>query len=89
MADQTPNSSYGLLQVNVINIENNFPVQNARITISSSENPRQTVEQLTTNTSGQTEQVRKRRQQINGLHRLVHRARRAALIPDKAWRALQ
>ena len=43
MADQTPNSSYGLLQVNVINIENNFPVQNARITISSSENPRQTV----------------------------------------------
>ena len=58
MADQTPNSSYGLLQVNVINIENNFPVQNARITISSSENPRQTVEQLTTNTSGQTEQVR-------------------------------
>ena len=58
MADQTPNSSYGLLQVNVINIENNFPVQNARITISSSENPRQTVGQLTTNTSGQTEQVR-------------------------------
>ena len=58
MAEQTTNGSYGLLQVNVINIENNFPVENARITISSSENPRQPVEQLTTNTSGQTQQVR-------------------------------
>ena len=47
----------GLLQVNVVNIQNNFPIQNARITISYKGDPQSPVEQVVTNSSGQTEQV--------------------------------
>ena len=47
----------GLLQVNVVNIQNNFPIQNARITISYKGDPQSSVEQVVTNSSGQTEQV--------------------------------
>ena len=47
----------GLLQVNVVNIQNNFPIQNARVTISYKGDPQSPVEQITTNSSGQTEQV--------------------------------
>lgn len=50
-------TSRGFLQINVINVENNFPIQNATINISYKGNPQSTVEQVTTNTSGQTEQV--------------------------------
>lgn len=47
----------GLLQVNVVNIQNNFPIQNAQITISYKGDPQSPVEQVVTNSSGQTEQV--------------------------------
>lgn len=47
----------GLLQVNVVNIQNNFPIQNARVTISYKGERDFPVEQVTTNSSGQTEQV--------------------------------
>lgn len=57
MATNPERTSSGLLQINVINIQNNFPIQNARVTISYKGEPDRTVEQLTTNSSGQTEQV--------------------------------
>ena len=50
-------TSSGLLQVNVVNMTNNFPIQNARVTISYSERPENTLEEVTTNSSGQTEQI--------------------------------
>ena len=57
MATNPERTSSGLLQINVINIQNNFPIQNARVTISYKGEPDRPVEQLTTNSSGQTEQV--------------------------------
>lgn len=54
-AADTP--SQGLLQVNVVNIENNFPIRNATVSISYSGSPDTAIEKLTTNSSGQTEQV--------------------------------
>lgn len=50
-------ASQGLLQVNVVNIQNNFPVQNARVTIRPASQPDQIAERVTTNSSGQTEQI--------------------------------
>ena len=47
----------GLLQVNVVSIQNNFPIQNATVRISYKGNPDSTVEEVSTNSSGQTEQV--------------------------------
>ena len=49
--------SRGLLQVNVVSIINNFPIENATVRITNSTNPDNVVEQVTTNSSGQTEQV--------------------------------
>ena len=49
MATNPERTSSGLLQINVINIQNNFPIQNARVTISYKGEPDRTVEQLTTN----------------------------------------
>lgn len=54
-AADTP--SQGFLQVNVVNIENNFPIRNATVSISYTGAPDDTIEKLTTNSSGQTEQV--------------------------------
>lgn len=54
-AADTP--SRGFLQVNVVNIENNFPIQNATVSITDSGEPDNTIEKITTNNSGQTEQV--------------------------------
>lgn len=45
----------GYLQVDVVSDENNFPITNASISISKTETPEQPLEQLTTNTSGQTD----------------------------------
>jgi len=56
-AAATELTSSGLLQVNVVNIENNFPIQNARVTISASLTPDNTLEEVTTDSSGQTEQI--------------------------------
>ncbi len=53
----TESSSHGLLQVNVVSIINNFPIQNATVRITSADRPDNTVEELTTDSSGQTEQV--------------------------------
>ncbi len=47
----------GILQVNVVSQENNFPVRDAEVSISYKGDPESTVEQLTTDSSGQTEQV--------------------------------
>lgn len=56
-ATATDNVIQGFLQVNVVNIVNNFPIQDARVTISYTGNPDNTVEEVVTNSSGQTEQV--------------------------------
>lgn len=56
-ATATDNIDQGLLQVNVVSIVNNFPIENATIRISYKGNPDSTVEQVSTNSSGQTEQV--------------------------------
>lgn len=50
-------SSSGLLQVNVVNIQNNFPIRNAKVTITYSGEPAAPLEELSTNASGQTEEV--------------------------------
>ncbi|MGN0158298.1 MAG: peptidoglycan-binding protein [Brotaphodocola sp.] len=56
-AASTENISRGFLQVNVVNLLNNFPIQDATITISSAEKPDNTLEEFHTNSSGQTEQI--------------------------------
>ena len=40
--------SRGNLQIQVINIRNNFPIQNAKVSISSKGEPERVLEQLTT-----------------------------------------
>jgi peptidoglycan hydrolase-like protein with peptidoglycan-binding domain len=57
-ATQTETGATGVLEVDVVNAENNSPIRDAEVTISPMEQPEQTVEQITTNLSGQTEQVR-------------------------------
>ena len=49
--------SRGNLQIQVINIRNNFPIQNAKVSISSKGEPERVLEQLTTDSSGQTENI--------------------------------
>lgn len=56
-AAATEHTSRGFLQVNVVNMLNNFPISNASVTISSAETPDQTLEQIQTNRSGQTESI--------------------------------
>lgn len=51
-AQDTPDK--GTLQVNVISSENNFPVENATVSIANTDTPDQVIEELTTNSSGQT-----------------------------------
>lgn len=47
----------GFLQVNVLNVQNNFPISDARVTISNTINPQTSIEETTTNSSGQTEPI--------------------------------
>ena len=47
----------GYLQVDVVSDVNNFPVQDAEITISSVDAPETVIRRLMTNSSGQTENV--------------------------------
>lgn len=56
-ATATDNIDQGLLQVNVVSIVNNFPIENATIRISYKGNPDSAIEQVSTNSSGQSEQV--------------------------------
>ncbi len=57
MAANPENTSRGLLQVNAVNIQNNFPIQNARVSIRYREDPGRIIEQVETNSSGQTAQI--------------------------------
>lgn len=57
MAAQQETTASGSLQVDVVSQENNFPIRDAEISISYKGDPESTIEQLTTNSSGQTEQV--------------------------------
>ena len=50
-------TSRGLLQVNVVSVQNNFPITDATISIASKNNPDQIIEQVSVNSSGQTEQI--------------------------------
>ncbi len=50
-------TSRGLLQVNVLSIQNNFPITDATISIASKDNPDKIIEQVSVNSSGQTEQI--------------------------------
>ena len=50
-------NSRGFLQVNVVNIQNNFPIKNATISISTKGEPDRVMEEVSTNSSGQTEQL--------------------------------
>ncbi|MBE5971106.1 MAG: peptidoglycan-binding protein [Lachnoclostridium sp.] len=47
----------GYLQVDVVSDENSFPITDATISIAKTEEPEQTLEELTTNSSGQTENI--------------------------------
>lgn len=47
----------GYLQVDVVSDANNFPITDANISISKTEDPNQTLEEITTNSSGQTENI--------------------------------
>lgn len=58
MAANPDRTATGLLQVNVVNIQNQFPIENARVSISYKGDPNRVLERLTTNSSGQTEQAR-------------------------------
>ena len=49
-AQDTPDK--GTLQVNVISSENNFPVENATVSIANTDTPDQVIEELTTNSWG-------------------------------------
>lgn len=57
MASNPERTSRGLLQINVVNIRNNFPIENAKVTISYKGQPQSAIEQVETNSSGQTAQV--------------------------------
>lgn len=47
----------GFLQVDVVSDTNNFPVADAKVSISKIESPEDTLEEINTNSSGQTENV--------------------------------
>ena len=56
-ATQTNNTSQGQLQINVTSQPTSFPIPDATIAISYTGAPGQTLEQLRTNSSGQTETI--------------------------------
>ncbi|MBR5267723.1 MAG: peptidoglycan-binding protein [Lachnospiraceae bacterium] len=47
----------GYLQIDVVSDSNNFPITDASVSISKSDDPEQTIEELTTNRSGQTDTI--------------------------------
>lgn len=56
-AAATDITAQGALQIDVVSAENNFPIPDATITISYKGDPGNVVEQVTTNSSGQTEEI--------------------------------
>ena len=53
----TDSGSRGSLQINVVSVINNFPITDATVRISHADRPTQTLEEVSTNLSGQTPQV--------------------------------
>lgn len=53
----SPNNNTGKLQVNVVSAGNSRPIPNARVSISFTGEPNSTIEELTTDSSGQTETI--------------------------------
>ena len=49
-----PNTSQGNLIIDVVSSQNNFPIENATVSISSETAPSDIIEELTTDSSGQT-----------------------------------
>ena len=47
----------GLLQIHVVSIQNNFPIQNAKVTVLSHDDNHTALEELSTDSSGQTEEI--------------------------------
>lgn len=56
-SNRVENSSSGFLLVAVVSSQNNFPIQNATVSIAPEGAPSNIIEELTTNSSGQTEDV--------------------------------
>ncbi|MFQ9509596.1 MAG: peptidoglycan-binding protein [Lachnospiraceae bacterium] len=56
-AAQTDGSSHGMLQIDVVSSENNAPIANAVVRVYNRDEPDILVEQLVTNSSGQTEDI--------------------------------
>jgi hypothetical protein len=56
-AQESRYTNHGYLQINVVNIENNFPVTDAVVTIAASSTPERILEKVTTDRSGQTEDI--------------------------------
>ncbi len=56
-AQEAQQTNRGFLQVNVVNIENNFPIPDASVSISYTGDPGTPLEQATTDRSGQTEDI--------------------------------
>ena len=55
---QNNTADEGSLQVNVETPSGRLPIQDAQVTISYTGEPQSTIEEVSTNSSGQTEQVR-------------------------------
>ena len=53
----SPNNNTGELQVNVVSAGNSRPIPDARVSISFTGEPNSTIEELTTDSSGQTETI--------------------------------
>ena len=53
----SPNNNTGKLQVNVVSAGNSRPIPDARVSISFTGEPNSTIEELTTDSSGQTETI--------------------------------
>ncbi len=52
-----PNNNTGKLQINVVSAGNSRPIPEAKVSIAYTGNPTSTIEQLTTDSSGQTETI--------------------------------
>ena len=56
-AQQTDQTDHGYLQIHVVSSENNFPIPDATITIRNETSPDTVLEELHTNSSGQTDTI--------------------------------
>lgn len=56
-AQEAGQPDHGFLQINIVNIQNNFPIPNALVSISGADGSDRVIKQATTDRSGQTEQI--------------------------------